>query len=339
MPGRPLYSVVVPVYRNEEFIPGLIREFSLISGQARTQFGVSVEFVFVVDASPDRSYDLLARALPAAPFRSQLLRHVRNFGAFAAVRTGLQAGRGDLFAVISADLQEPPGLLLEFLAALLEGEHEVAVGEREARDDPAGSRAASNVFWAVYRRLVMPEIPKGGVDVFACTRRVRDALLELREANSSLVCLVFWLGFARKHIAYRRRARTHGRSAWSVRKRVTYLLDNVFAFTDLPVRILSALGFLGVMVAVVLGLLVLVARLHGSTSVPGYAATVITIIFFGGLNTLGLGLVGAYAWRAYENTKHRPLAVVGSEHSFPGTDLVAARQDAEPASALPGEQA
>ncbi len=331
MPGRPLYSVVVPVYRNEEFIPELIRTFAAISERARALHGVATEFVFVVDASPDRSYELLARALPSAPFRSQLVRHVRNFGAFAAVRTGLQAGRGDLFAVIAADLQEPPELLLDFLAALLDGKHEVAAGVREGRDDPAGTRAASNLFWALYRRLVMPEIPRGGVDVFACTRRVRDALLALREANSSLVCLVFWLGFSRTYLPYHRRARAHGRSGWTLRKRVTYLLDNVFAFTDLPVRILSALGFVGVLVALVLGALVLAARIEGSLAVPGYAATVITIIFFGGLNTLGLGLVGAYAWRAYENTKQRPLAVIGSEHAFAGSAPDAAGSAAEAA--------
>lgn len=318
MPGSKVYSVVIPVYRNEEFIPHLISEFTAISDEARRKFGVATEFVFVVDASPDGCHALLSEVLPNAAFASQLVLHVRNFGSFAAIRTGLQAGRGEFFAVIAADLQEPPGLLLQFLEALLQGEHEVVVGIREAREDPAASRVTANLFWRLYRRLVIRDMPKGGVDVFGCTRRVRDELLRLREANSSLVGLVFWLGFRRQEIGYARRARAFGRSAWTLKKKVNYLLDSVFAFTDLPIRLLSALGFVGLLVAVTLGLLVIGLRLQGDIAIPGYAATVITVVFFGALNTLGLGLVGSYAWRSYENTKHRPLAVVESERIFGG---------------------
>ena len=316
MPGTDLYSVIIPVYRNEEFVPHLIREFTAVSEECRRRFGIAMEFVFVVDASPDRSYERLAEALPRAPFASQLLLHVRNFGSFAAIRTGMQAARGDFLAAIAADLQEPPGLLLDFLDVLLQGEAEVAIGVREGRDDPASSRLAANLFWELYRWLVMPEIPKGGVDVFGCTRRVRDELLALREANSSLVGLVFWLGFTRAEVPYRRRAREFGRSAWTLKKKVKYLLDNIFAFSDLPVRLLSVLGGLGLLVAFALGLSVLVLRLHGGIDIPGYATTIITVIFFGALNTLGLGIIGSYAWRTYENTKQRPLALVRSQRQF-----------------------
>ncbi|MBV8916220.1 MAG: glycosyltransferase, partial [Acetobacteraceae bacterium] len=300
------------------YVPHLVREFASLAEEARRRFGVGMEFVFVVDASPDRSYELLAEALPRAAFASQLLLHVRNFGSFAAIRSGMQAARGDYLAVIAADLQEPPSLLLEFLEVLLGGEYEVAIGVREGRDDPASSKFASNLFWDLYRLLVMPQIPKGGVDVFGCSRRVRDELLAMREANSSLVGLVFWLGFKRAELPYVRRAREFGRSAWTLKKKINYLLDNIFAFSDLPVRILSVLGFLGVMVAAALGLSVLILRVAGWIDIPGYAATIITVIFFGALNTLGLGIIGAYAWRTYENTKQRPLALVQSQRLFGG---------------------
>src|SRR4051794_428151 len=125
MRSRELYSVIIPVYGNEEYVPQLIREFSALADQVRQRFGVRTEFVFVVDASPDLSYEKLAEALPQAPFASQLLMHVRNFGSFAAVRTGMHAARGDYLAVIAADLQEPPSLMLDFLEVLLRGEYEV----------------------------------------------------------------------------------------------------------------------------------------------------------------------------------------------------------------------
>lgn len=314
-----MYTVIIPLYRNEEFVPLLISEFSRISEEVRRRFDMAVEFVFVVDASPDRCYELLQDQLPQAPFPSQLILHARNFGSFAAVRTGLIAGRGDYFGVIAADLQEPPELLIRFLESLRDEQNDIVIGVREGRDDPAMSRVMANLFWRVYRRLVIKDLPEGGVDIFGCTRRIRDELIRLEEAHSSLVGLVFWLGFRRKEIGYERRSRAFGKSAWTLKKKINYLLDSVFAFTDLPIRILTGIGFLGLMVAICFGLLVMILRLGGEIRVPGYATTVIVIAFFGALNTLGLGLIGSYAWRTYENTKRRPLATIQRGQSFDGT--------------------
>jgi len=313
-----MYSVIIPVYNNAEFVPRLIAEFEKISKGAQGQFGIPVEFVFVVDHSPDQSHELLLHALPHASFRSQLVLHSRNFGSFAAIRTGLGAAQGLYFGVVAADLQEPPEILLSFLQLLVGDECDVAVGVREGRNDPAASRAAAKLFWHIYRRLVMREIPEGGVDIFGCNRLVRDELLKLNEPNSSLIGLIFWLGFRRAEVRYTRRPRIHGKSAWTFAKKLTYLLDSVFAFTDLPVRVLTLVGLLGTTVAFMFATIILLLRLFGDIQVPGYAATIVTIMFFGALNTLGLGLVGSYAWRAYENTKQRPLSVVQSRTSFQG---------------------
>ena len=315
----PVFSVVIPVYRTEAFIADLLGDFAAISETARQRFGVAMEFVFVVDASPDRSYERLQEVLPQAPFASQLLLHGRNFGSFAAIRTGLQAGRGDYFAAIAADRQEPAELLLQFLSVLLDGEHDVVVGTRISRQDPALSKAMSSLFWRMYRRLIIRDMPQGGVDVFACTSWFRGELLKLREAHSSLVGLIFWLGCRRAEIGYERRERRHGRSAWTLGKKITYLLDSVFSFSDLPIRVLSGLGMVGIACSLVLGCVVIAMKILGDIPVPGYAATLITIVFFGGVNALGLGVVGAYAWRTYENTKQRMLAVVHRQHSFAGT--------------------
>jgi polyisoprenyl-phosphate glycosyltransferase len=313
-----MYSVVIPVYKNAEFVPQLIAEFTKINDAAQERYGIPVEFVFVDDYSPDASHELLARALPNAPFRSQLVLHARNFGSFAAIRTGLKAATGDYFGVVAADLQEPPEILLSFLQVLATDECDIAVGVREERNDPAASRAAATLFWRLYRRVVMKEIPEGGVDIFACNRRVRDELLKLEESHSSLVGLIFWLGFRRAQIGYTRRPRMHGKSAWTFSKKLTYLLDSIFAFTDLPVRILTFLGALGTGFALIFAMVILVLRLIGGIPVPGYAATIVAIMFFGALNTFGLGLVGSYAWRGYENSKRRPLSVVQSIKTFAG---------------------
>ncbi|WP_051937777.1 glycosyltransferase family 2 protein [Ferriphaselus sp. R-1] len=313
-----LLSVVIPVYRNEESLPPLVAALADVARAAQRDLACAMEVVFVVDGSPDESYATLARLLPTAPFASQLLLHSRNFGSFAAIRTGLQAATGTYFGVISADLQEPPELVLQFLEKLLPGECDIVVGCRENRQDPLLTRLASDVFWRLYKKFVIRDIPEKGVDVFGCNRAFRDRLLLLGEANSSLVGLIFWLGFRRAEVSYERRLRQHGKSAWTLKKKVNYLLDSIFSFTDLPIRLLSLFGVLGIVASVALGSVILLAKLFGGIAVPGYAATVLTVIFFGALNSLGIGIIGAYAWRAYENTKARPLAVVMLEQKYGG---------------------
>ena len=178
------------------------------------------------------------------------------------------------------------------------------------------SRISAGLFWGLYRNLIQRELPQGGVDVFACNRAFRDKLLTFHEANTSLVGQLLWLGFRRKLIPYARQQRQHGNSAWRFGQKLKYLLDSIYSFSDLPIKLFVALGILGVLISVVMGLVVLFSRITGGIAVPGYTATIIAIVFFAGLNMLGLGIIGSYVWRAYENTKARPLAVVMREHRF-----------------------
>lgn len=309
-----MYSLIVPVYMNEGSIGELVQALDAM----QAELDQPLEVVFVVDGSPDASYTELKRRLPQAAFTSQLISHSRNFGSFAAIRTGFIAARGNYFAVMAADLQEPPELAAQFFRQLARDEHDVLIGTRDSRQDPWSTRAASSLFWGAYRRLINRSIPPGGVDVFACNREFRDQLIALGESNSSLIGLLFWLGFRRGTIRYERQLRRHGKSAWTLRRKLKYMTDSVFSFSDLPIRILLLLGLFGTGVAVLLGLAVLLARLTLGPVVPGYAATMTTVLLFGGLNALGLGIIGAYVWRAFANTQNRPLAVVMKSEEFPG---------------------
>jgi glycosyltransferase involved in cell wall biosynthesis len=307
-----VFSLVIPVYRNEENVPSLL---AALEGLAAKVPG-ALEVVFVVDGSPDKSFQVLRERLPAMPFTSKLVAHSRNFGAFAAIRTGLAAATGSYFAVMAADLQEPIELIQTFFQILSSGEAEVVYGERVGRSDPLLSKLASTTFWALYSRLINPQIPEGGVDIFGCNRAVLTALLRLDESNSSLVAQLFWVGFRRRGVPYERRAREIGTSAWTFRKKLRYLSDSVYSFTDLPVRVLTSAGVFTMAVAVVGALVVLISRLTGHISVSGYTPTVLAVAFFGGLNAFGLGVIGEYVWRTFENTKHRPSSLVVQELDF-----------------------
>lgn len=307
-----MLSLIVPVYRNEEGLDELLAAVAQIGAGESHGF----ECVFVIDGSPDLSYEKLRGSLPLQPFSSQLVLLSRNFGSFAAIRAGLQAGCGDCFAVMAADLQEPPELVAAMSRVLHADEADVAIGLRNSRRDPLPARLLARLYWGLYRRYVVLDMPRGGVDIFGCNRPFRDSLLKLRERHSSLVAQVFWLGFRRHYIPYDRRARVHGKSAWSFRRKFEYMLDSVFAFTDLPIRVLLRTGLLISVSSALFSVGLITARLIGYIDVPGYVMTMIAIVFFGALNLFALGVVGSYAWRAYENSKQRPMHVVLTRHAW-----------------------
>jgi glycosyltransferase involved in cell wall biosynthesis len=307
-----LFSLVVPVYRNEDTLPALIEGLEF----ANRQLGGRLEAVFVVDGSPDRSLPVLRELLDAASFQSQLIALSRNFGSFAAIRQGLEAACGPFFAVMAADLQEPLELPMEFFQRLARGDVDVVIGERVSRRDPVLAAFAANVFWSTYRLLIQPEIPRGGVDVFGCNLAVRDALLRLREANSSLVGLLFWVGFRRVSVPYSRQPRPSGASGWTFRRKARYLADSAFAFTDLPISVLLWAGALGVAGSVAMACVVLVMRLTGKITVSGYTPIMLAMLFSASMILFALGIVGSYVWRTYENSKGRPLYIPLSHEVF-----------------------
>lgn len=312
-----MLSLVIPIYKNSPNIGPLFEALRTLPARLSDK---QLEVVFVVDGSPDDSYlqirDRLRQADLQSSFRAQVLCLSRNFGAFAAIRAGIAAAQGSHFAVMAADLQEPIDLVVAFDKALAADEADVVVGQRVGRADPLGSRLASNLFWGTYRRIVQREIPSGGVDVFGGNQKVQRQIVALQESNSSLVGLLFWIGFRRLLVPYQRQVREHGKSSWSLKKKLRYLSDSVFAFTDLPIRFLLAVGVLGLVTSVIIGAAVLISKLLFLIPVPGYAATATLIVFFGALNCFGFGVLGGYLWRTFENSKGRPNYIVLSQEEF-----------------------
>jgi polyisoprenyl-phosphate glycosyltransferase len=319
-----MLSLVIPVYKNEANLERLLAELVALAQRVAEP----MEVVFVVDGSPDRCWEILRARLPELPLRTQLVRLSRNFGSFAAIRAGMESGIGDVFAVLAADLQEPPELIERFVRILRTGEVDIVFGCRSSRSDPWPTKLASGAFWRAYRRFVIGDMPAGGVDVFACTRTVRDRVLSLRESNTNLVALLLWVGYRREFVFYDRVARREGKSAWTVVKKLRYALDSVFNFTDLPIQLLSLIGIAGMVCAVLIALVIVTAKAAGAIDVPGYTPIVLTIAFFGALTSFGLGIVGQYLWLTLQNARNRPGYLIASAQRF-GADADAARERAD----------
>ena len=312
---RPVYSVVVPVYRNEETLAAVVER---LEGLADELDG-ALEAVFVVDGSPDASLLLLRRFLSEKRrFSSQLIALSRNFGSFSAISAGLAVAEGDYIAMMAADLQEPISLIRDFFRGLAGGEHDIAIGVRVARDDPVRDMLPARIFWWLFRRLVQPEIPPGGVDVFGCTRQVASHLLRLDESHTSLVGLLYWIGFRRLEVPYERQPRLVGTSGWGFRRKVRYLLDSIFSFTDLPITVIILLGAVGVAVSTIWSIVIIGAWAAGRIKVPGYTPLMLALFFVTSTILIALGLVGSYVWRTYENSKGRPSVVPMTHERFEG---------------------
>ena len=305
------HSVVVPVYRNEATLPSLLAQLAALHEESALSF----EVVFVIDGSPDNSLAYLKTHLGTMPFPSQLVSLSRNFGSFAAIRAGMSLATGDAIAVLVADLQQPISSVRQFFDVIAEGA-DIAVGQRESRSDPWLSQVAARIFWGLYRRFVQPGIPSGGIDSFACTQQVRNILVSLPEANTTLVGLLLWVGFKRQVVRYHRAARPAGRSGWTFARKLRYAFDATFAFSDLPITLMIVAGTLGISGAIFLSIAVTVAWAIGAIPVQGYTPLILVSLFSFSTTLLALGIVGGYVWRVFENTKGRPTHVVRSVEHF-----------------------
>lgn len=280
------------------------------------KFDCEVEIVFVIDGSPDRSEFLIGEDLEKNPINAKIVSLSRNYGAFAAVRAGLEVASGDSIGVIAADLQEPPEILLDFYRTMSEKDVDIVFGKRMGRKDPLLTRLFSSIAWNMYRKFINPDIPKGGVDVFGMSRKVKTSVLNLNETNSSLVGLLFWVGFKRGFVEYQRREREKGESAWNFSSSSKYFMDSIFSFSDLPIKIVMRLGILAITVSFCLGLAIFISRITGKITLPGYTPIALILTSFTGFNALILAVIGNYVWRGFENTKRRPNSIINTIESF-----------------------
>jgi dolichol-phosphate mannosyltransferase len=305
-PSQPaLVSVVVPVYFNAPSLPELVRRLGIVArGLAPAEF----EFVFVDDGSGDASFDVLAE-LGRSDRRVRVLRLSRNFGSNAALLAGITYARGDCVVMLAADLQDPPELIPEMVDAWERGA-EVVLAARRRRADPLITRVFAAGFNRLFRRFVFPDWPEGGCDFMLVSRRVRTILTQLCERNSYIFGQAMWAGFRRHVIYYDRVEREYGRSRWTKLKKIKYFIDAFTAFSYLPVRMASLLGFALAGAGFIYAAAVVIARLANLIQEPGFAALMVVVLLAAGAQLVVIGLIGEYLWRVLEESRRRPAFLI-----------------------------
>lgn len=301
---RPLVSVVIPVYFNAGTVSRLAER--LRSAAAGADW--DVEAIFVDDGSGDESWNRIleiCRTWPAA----RGVRLTRNFGSQMAIVAGLQEARGDAAAVLSADLQEPPELLPDLVAAWQRGAA-AALAVRRSRPEGWASRTASRFYYRALRRLAFSEMPSEGFDCFLIARPAIDFLAQAKEVHTSLPGLLLWAGFPAVLVPYDRVARDDGRSRWTLAKKLKYFADAIVSFSYAPLRVMSVGGILLALIAFAYAAFLIFFKLFHGQPIQGWTTTMVVLAFLSGVQLLCLGILGEYLWRTLDAARGRTGFVV-----------------------------
>lgn len=292
-------SVVVPVYFNAESLPRLAARL----GEVAERADFSIEPIFVDDGSGDESWAAI-RAITSEWPAARGVRLTRNFGSQMAILAGLHEASGEAAAVLSADLQEPPDLVLRMVDAWRAGGTAV-LAVRASRPEPWASRAAANLYYRTLRGLAFESMPAGGFDCFLVGRPVIDFLTGSREVHTSLPGLILWSGFPTALVAYERKPRLEGRSRWTFARKVKFFLDSVISFSYAPLRWMSVLGALLALLAFGYAALILLLKLFADQPIRGWTSLMVALAFFSGVQLLSLGILGEYLWRTLDAARAR----------------------------------
>lgn len=305
-PADPLVSVVVPVLDEEACVAELGRRVREVLG-AR---GVRYELWFVDDGSRDHTPERIAE-LQAEDPGVRAIRLTRRFGHQAALAAGLRHARGDVVVTMDGDLQHPPELLPELLAAW-EGGADVV---HTVRRMPEGARRgwkerAGRAFYRLLNAVARVPVVPAGADFRVLDRRVVEAFNRLEEHFVFVRGLVPWLGFSETQVEYRVAPRFAGRSKYRLSPMLRLALDGIFAFSVVPLRLITALGLVTTLAGVGYGIYWLGAYFSGRIQQAGWTSLVVLVLVFGGVQLLSIGIVSEYVGRVYEEVKRRPRYVI-----------------------------
>jgi glycosyltransferase involved in cell wall biosynthesis len=298
-------SIVSPCYFNEMNIPETYQAIKHDVMDKRPD--IDFELVFVDDGSKDHTLLELKKA-QNLDSRIKIVKLSRNFGEFRAIVAGMSVASGDAVAVMSADLQDPPGMIPEMIDAWSGGE-KVVLAVRKKREESALKNWFADTYYKLVRRWVEPNYPKRGFDFFLIDRSVAQQLVAMQEKNSSIYVQLIWLGYTPKTIEYTRRSRDKGKSMWTYHKRIDLFIDTFIVFSHEPIRFISQCGVLISIAGLVMAIVFIVDWC--THSVPsGWTSLMVAILVLSGFQMIMLGVIGEYLWRDLDETRKRPLYVI-----------------------------
>jgi dolichol-phosphate mannosyltransferase len=298
-------SIVIPIYNEEENIDSLINRLRTVVAQMQ----ISCEYIFVNDGSKDHSFQLiknLALADPAVKY----IDFSRNFGHQIAVSAGLDLAAGDRVAIIDADLQDPPELIIEMFAKMDQG-YEVVYAKRNNRNGESWlKKFTAKVFYRILKSITSVKIPVDTGDFRIIDRKVVNVLNQMPEHNKFLRGQISWIGFKQTYVEYNRNVRQAGSTGYTYKKMIRLALDGITSFSNFPLKVASICGFVVSGIAFIVMIYALYSRYIIKDYVEGWTSTIISVLFLGGIQLISIGIIGEYISRLSENARNRPLYII-----------------------------
>ncbi|KRL12551.1 glycosyl transferase 2 family protein [Schleiferilactobacillus perolens DSM 12744] len=302
-------SLVVPCYNEQEALPIFYDTVQKIVTEKLADY--HIEYIFVNDGSSDNTLTEMRQLQTKDPDHVHYVSFSRNFGKEAALYAGLQNTTGEYIAVMDVDLQDPPDLLPQMLAGILDEGYDVVGTRRVTRaGEPPIRSFFARMFYRLINKISKTEVVDGARDYRLMTKQVKDAILSVTEYNRFSKGIFGWVGFKTKYIPYENVERVAGETHWSFWSLFKYSLDGIVAFSEVPLAIASFVGMLSFIGAIIALLFIIIrAALHGDPT-PGWPSMVSIILAMGGLQLFFLGIVGKYIGNIYLEVKNRPIYIV-----------------------------
>ena len=298
-------SIVTPCYFNENNLEDTYREIR--RGVFEKNPEDEWEWVLVDDGSEDKTLEV-ALELQNRDDRIKIVKLSRNFGEFRAIVAGLSVAEGAAVAVISADLQDPPEMILEMVKNWKQGS-KVNLAVRREREEAAMKNWFADTYYQLIRKWVIPNYPERGFDFFVIDRSVARQLVEMQEKNSSIYLQLIWLGYKPTIIEYTRKEREKGVSMWTYSKRINLFIDTFVVFSHRPIRLLTGMGAAFGVSGVLFGIYVIIDKIVNHTP-AGWASVMLVLLLTASFQMIMMGVLGEYLWRNLDESRKRPLYVI-----------------------------
>ena len=312
MINQPIYSLVIPIYNEEENITEMYRRLHHVM----EQLDGDVELILIDDGSRDRSLSMI-RELHHRDNRVHYLSLARNFGHQVAVTAGLNFVQGKCIIVMDADLQDPPELILTMIEKWHQG-YQVVYAQRISRQQESRlKRLTAYLFYRILRRLAKVDIPVDTGDFCLMDRQVVDILNSMPERNRYIRGLRAWVGFRQTSVLFERNPRFAGDVKYTFGKSLSLAIDGIISFSTVPLRLATYLGIISAAIAMIMIILVLYWRIFAPVShLIGYTLITISMFFLGSVQLICIGILGEYIGRIYEEVKGRPLYTLKETGGF-----------------------
>lgn len=308
------FSVIVPVYNEEgNLYPLIDRLKNVMATFSEKLTNFTYELIFVNDGSADNSMNIL-RDLAKKHEEVVYINLSRNFGHQVAVSAGLDHAQGEYIAIIDADLQDPPELLIEMHQKCLDGFDVVYAKRKKRHGESYFKKITATVYYRIIRRITSIDIPVDVGDFRIIHRRIANVIKQMPETNKFLRGQISWAGFKQTYVEYDRAERNEGATGYSFKKMSQFALDGITAFSDAPLKVATTLGFMTFIVSFVLIIYALYSRFVLQDFVDGWTSTIISVLFIGGIQMLCLGIIGEYLIRILNNSRNRPLYLIAESN-------------------------